>query len=400
MAVSQVRQLLWPQNPFVFGKYPERPAPSHVMNGFISSSLGISNHSNSIRQLVVPNAPVPVGIPVLNRADWAQDEGKLRMFRKDLSLIFNPDSRVWEKFGSLVPVHNCLANLDASDDGLGQRLCEMVRLYTPPEYEQKLSQMFLPDNPHDPVTACAMILVDGARPSPRRSSQLADSSWCGSGGTQAGQLLAKHLTMFLVNLTEPYPDARRLLQIQHLERGLYFATFLALLLGPLAGQKKDVTTTVDQIGALVIWSDTPPGPASHPLVSASGRAFQLLLDQNRAALIQTLAEALGKQLLPSSLPQNQRRLSALQSQMSIMRTTGTEESTVTAIEHLCQDAQVSKEGDNPGDVNWCSQVIDNAYPAAALTRGFKRRLYNNLCKWQNPLTREFRRRTPCRFDVN
>ncbi len=28
------------------------------------------------------------------------------------------------------------------------------------------------------------------------------------------------------------------------------------------------------------------------------------------------------------------------------------------------------------------------------------RLYNNLCKWQNPLTREFRRRTPCRFDVN
>ncbi len=31
---------------------------------------------------------------------------------------------------------------------------------------------------------------------------------------------------------------------------------------------------------------------------------------------------------------------------------------------------------------------------------FSERLYNNLCKWQNPLTREFRRRTPCRFDVN
>lgn len=371
MGAREVKALVAPQNPFALGAYPDRPAPAHVVNGFVAASLGTAPRGAAIRRFLGAKNTSPLESPELRlvRDDDAQDSGKIATLKADLSLIFNPDRRMWEEIGSLVPVHAALATFDPSDDGLGRVVWDLVRRHSPPDFNRSLRCLFAPQQAQDPVTACALILArDSETPSVSARSE-SDSGWYGPNGTFAGKLLGKRLTEVVGILSRPLDDARRLFQIQHLARGLYFVALWALLLGPLAASKRDKVATVDEIAAVVVWADTPPGPSDHPMVMASARTFQTLVERNSASLTSVLSDSLRTQKIPSRLPRGQRRAAAIRAQLlagglSASRISG-------AMERLCRDAEVTMEGDSPADPSWCGQVISSVYSPAILTRGFR-----------------------------
>src|SRR5262249_54426158 len=118
MPVSEVRQLVSPQNPFALGKNPGRLAPAHILNGFVAAAFGVSGRGAEVRPLLAANrieSAAPTGIPFIDQGPWRSDATQLAALREDFALIFNPDHRMWGKFGSLTVVHSLLA-LNTPDD--------------------------------------------------------------------------------------------------------------------------------------------------------------------------------------------------------------------------------------------------------------------------------------------
>jgi hypothetical protein len=366
MSIKEVRKLVFPQNPFVLGNNPSRPAPQHILNGFVAASLGTSDRGVEIKELIAAGTSVPEGFDFIEQSNWKDDPAKLSALRNDLSHVFNPDGRMWKDFGSPVPVHGLLANSDPSDDGFGPLLWRMMEPFLTAEYERNLRGMFFPEQVADPVTACAMILVSGAKASAKRTVQVQDSAWFGPRGTKAGSILAASLTDFLQNLTRPATAAKRLFQVQHLERGLYLTAVLALLMGPLASSIEDEVAGVEEISAMVAWADMPPGPPTHPMVAASGRSLQILIERMRVSLAITLSRALSRQPFPSTLPEGQRLRFALAAQLGVSGAKAED-----AIERLSKDAGVEVENVELGDLEWCNRVVESAYSTDSITKGLR-----------------------------
>lgn len=368
MGTAEIRALLINQNPFVLGKYPDRPAPAHVLNGFVAASLGVSDRGAAVRELIESKRGPMEGFESLDGTGWSHSPDVVAALRQDLSVIFNPDRRMWEDVGSPVPVHGSLATADPSDDGLGRALWSVVRANRPKPVQDRLRELLVPSQPIDPVTACASILAAGAAPA---QAKLADerSAWYTDKGTPSGQLLGKNIADFLLQLTTPTGDARRLARIQHLGRGLYLTALIALFLGPLAAARKQSVKSVDQIGALVAWGGMPPGPAEHPMVEAAARSFQRLVDMHVSALASVLSRSILTQRLPSQLPVSQKRRLAFVNQLLAG---GMAQSRVgSAIDVLCRDAKVSIAGDRPTDISWYVKLIESAYSPSLLAKGLR-----------------------------
>jgi hypothetical protein len=353
--------------PILFGQYPDRPAPAHVLNGFVAASLGMSSVGGAIRALLVPDAEVPDEFAFLREADWARDEAAFTRLRDDLSAVFNPDRRLWEKFGSPVPVHALLASADASDDGYGPLMWELVRRHVnEAEFLEQLRGLLEPAEPDNPVSTVAQVLVSGASVSRKRERTVADSVWFAANGSHCGGYLADRLAEIVRALSCNHERLHRLIRIQHLARGVYFGAFLSLLLGPLAAAQQDEASSVVDIAPIIVWGGTPPGPPGHPMVVASSRSFQMVVEANRKALLYLLEGKLSNVQIASTTPTTQRRRSALRQAL---------------IDGGAIDAQAAIEQFERGgldlgrggytDLPWLRKLLDLGYSTAALTKAFR-----------------------------
>lgn len=364
MSITEVRKVLLPQNPFILGKHSNRPAPQHVLNGFIARSIGISDRGVEIRRLI-SDGPMPSGFRFVDEANWKNDPAKVSALRNDLKHVFDPDHRTWKDFGSPVIVHALLANSDPSDQNFGPLIWELMDKFVASEYEANLKALFIPAQVRDPLTACATILVEDTSLERVRGGAASTTNWYSDTKNLAGVLLGSRLSKFLERLTRPVEGPKRLFQIQHLERGLYLTVILSLMLGPLTYVAGDEIESVDEIGSMVVWADSPPGRTGHPMVSASVRSLQLLIEKARVALSLSLANALAAQPIPSGLPENQKLRFALTEQLGLPASEANE-----IIDTLCDDAKVSPEA-GPGDRAWATQVVDSSFTADELTKGLR-----------------------------
>jgi hypothetical protein len=369
VSARYVRVMLANDDPLLMGQYPDRPAPAHVLNGFVAAGLGISSKDNAIRALLVPDADMPEGFEYLGKASWAEDQQALSRFRSDLSTIFNPDRRLWEKFGSPVPVHALLANADASDDGYGPLMWEIVRHQVDEAaYLENLRTLLEPAEVRDPVSALAQVLVKGAESVRKRSRDTAETVWFRA-ESGAGKQLATQLAEFIYRLSQPHPRLHRLLQIQHLARGVYLSAFLAIVLGPTASVAEDEPDDVFQLGGrLVTWGGTPPGSIDHPMIAASARSFQLLVNDKRHALQRMLKRAISAVDIPSKTPAGQRRLTTLR---QLLIDGGEPPNRVpTALEYFRKQKVPLAQGAVDSD-EWVRSILDTGYGPAAITKGLR-----------------------------
>jgi hypothetical protein len=234
---------------------------------------------------------------------------------------------------------------------------------------KRLGTLLMPKNPLDPVTASAHVLVSGAPAESTPKAAPTRPAWYGDRGTPAGRYFAKSLARFLTQLVDPVPEARRLLQIQHLGRGAYLTAFLATVLGPIAATAKGAASSVDQLATLVVWCGMPPGPTDHPMVEAAARSFQEVVNANQAGLARLLQLTVSGRKVPSTLPVNQRRRVAFES--LLIENGFTEKRAAAAVEALAEDAHFPISGDVPKDEVWYRKLIESTFPSGFLTKGFR-----------------------------
>ena len=161
--ILAVRDLLLSRNPFILGRYPERPAPAHVLNGFVVAALGGSKRGDSVRALLKGEEPLSADVPSITKAKWAKNSEALLAARADMDLVLNPDRRSWEDIGSLVPLDPRISASDGSDDKFGSYVWSLMRS-SDATWANSLVEYFFVDEPaiEDPATVMARILADGA----------------------------------------------------------------------------------------------------------------------------------------------------------------------------------------------------------------------------------------------
>jgi hypothetical protein len=369
MSATGLRHILSDTAPILFGQYSDRPAPAHVLNGFVAASLGVSSIERAIRALLVPDADVPEEFSFLRQAQWARDDGAFTRFRDDLSTVFNPDRRLWEKFGSPVPVHALLASADASDDGYGALMWELVRRHADEEHLiDELRRLLEPARATDPVSALAQVIVSDATVARTRERMVQESAWFGSNGSSSGGFLAARLAEIVKALGSDDDSLHRLMRIQHLARGIYFGAFLGLLLGPLAATREGEATSAVDISPIVVWGGTPPGPLEHPMVVASSRSFQMVVEANRKALFELLEEKFSTVQIASATPATQRRRSALR--QALIDGGASDAQADRAIEQFERGGLELGRGDYTA-VPWLRKLLDLGYSTAELTKAFR-----------------------------
>lgn len=369
MSANGLRFLLSGAAPILFGRFPDRPAPAHVLNGFVAASLGVSSIERGIRALLVPDADVPEEFAYLREKEWARDDGAFKRFRDDLSTVFNPDRRLWEKFGSPVPVHALLASADASDDGYGPLMWELVRRHVDEEpLIRELRALLQPTDPDDPVSATAQLIVNDATTAGKRERTVQESVWFGSSGSKGGSHLATELAGIVKALSRNHAVQHRLARIQHLGRAVYFGAFFSLLLGPPAAVCADEVASVVDISPLVVWGGTPPGPSGHPMVIGSARSFQDLVQRNRKALLDLLEAKFFAVQISSATPATQRRRSALR--QALIDGGATEVQANREIEEFEKEGLPLGRGEYTA-LPWLRSLLDLGYSTANLTKAFR-----------------------------
>ena len=369
MSATGLRSLLSDAAPILFGKNPDRPAPAHVLNSFVAAALGVSSIERAIRALLVPDADVPGEFAFLREPEWARDDTAFTRFRDDLSTVFNPDRRLWEKLGSPVPVHALLTTADPSDDGYGALMWELVRRHVnATQFTDELRNLLAPDEPEDPVSAVAHVLVTGATVARTRERRVPESVWFGSEGSACGGCLAARLAEVVKALACNHDRQHRLMRIQHLARGVYFGAFLSILLGPLAATREVEASSVSDIASIVVWGGTPPGPLGHPMVAASSRSFQMVIEQHRKALLELIETKLSSVQIASTTPATQLRRSALR--QALIDGGANDAQADRALEQFQSEGlQLGRGGYT--EQTWLRRLLDLGYSTADLTKAFR-----------------------------
>jgi hypothetical protein len=197
---------------------------------------------------------------------------------------------------------------------------------------------------------------------------VADSVWFAANGSHCGGYLAERLAEIVRALSSNDERLHRLIRIQHLARGVYFAAFLSLLLGPLAAARQDEASSAVDIAPIVAWGGTPPGPPGHPMVVASSRSFQGVVEANRQALLYLLQAKLSNVQIASTTPETQRRRSALR--QALIDGGANDAQADRAIEQF-ESGGLDLGRGGYTELPWLRKLLDLGYSTAALTKAFR-----------------------------
>ena len=161
MSVSKIkgnREFFGRTGSMLLGRYPDRPAPAHLVNGFISQIIGNSDYAPACRKnLINDNLSEfkAVDKSILNNPKEIEKLG--RCLKK---AIFNPDGRAWVQIGSLTPIHAALVAYDPSEDGFGSGIGSLV-IERDKKIVRHLKKLLIPDpkEHNDIITNLGIALV-------------------------------------------------------------------------------------------------------------------------------------------------------------------------------------------------------------------------------------------------
>jgi hypothetical protein len=341
---------------FLLGKYPDRPVPVHIANGFLTAALGQGSSAAQIRRwLRDPETPLPSPPFGKQMAQGARSE----RLRRALRVIVDPDRRVWEKIGSLFPLHGDLVGRDPSDDGLGRAVWSTLQGYAP-DLRTVLFELLNPplEEAVDSVTALAVLLGRGGGGSPQQSAPAPQSpvEWdvepSGIGGT-----LAEALAVMVTNAIEPGSGRSRSSRLVQLTSSTHFAAWLISLRTPPLLRPRDPRTW-SELAPLFFYAGSPPGDPSEPAVRLATRSFDAVVGEHRRHLRDRLRTRLGDAKLPKRLPKAQRGRTLLSQVLG----------TLPDKQLASLVAAVGSE-DNVDEI--CDIVLGAVYPPGHLERGFR-----------------------------
>lgn len=340
--------------PLLLGKYPDRPAPVHVVNGFLAAALGNGTAARAIRAMLDEDNPLPA--PPISPA-IITDISRRERLRDSLKVALNPDRRAWgERFASLVPLDRAFVARDPSDEGLGKAIWGLLA----GNAKQVLPQMNLLLRPRQPTDALAILsrlLADGLATEETKASGDGDvaAPWPTKPGT-LGASLAGSLQRLITSSIAPNNSITRSARLSSLSAATYFAAWLGALRTPSivfggAKQWRDVKP-------MFFVGGIPPGDRTDVAVRLAARSFEAVVAEHRALLQESLAARLAKVKLPAALPKTQHGSTMLKQALPSL--------TDQQLEAALATIKSSMKPDNIAE-----RLINEIYPAGTLESGFR-----------------------------
>lgn len=375
LGVRELRPLFVPEQPFALGVYPNRPAPAHVANRFVERWLGDTGRGKVMLEWLNKGSSLPVPLQHLDREkaardqfSWGADPAITETLREDLNVVINPDRRAWGAIGSVVPVHAAFTTRDASDNGLGSAIAELVRAQLTEAYRDDLQGLVTPTAASSPLDSLGIVLARGSGSTTLPGLGRLPAAWFVNGSPSAASTVAGSFSEFLRALTgPPSHPVHRTAQIQHLSRGLFVCATLSVFYGPIAQQANGGPKCVGDLMVALAIGSLPPGPAGGALVSASARSLRRLVEQAQGGMAATLAGALLKGV-PSGTAAGKAQRAALLTRYKMQQIKKAED----LVDRILKTPAVAEHAGKPvDDIDFARAIVELAYPTKDLVAGLR-----------------------------
>lgn len=291
------RDFLEGQVPLLLGRYPDRVAPTHVINGFFAAFYEEGPAAAAVRELL--RSDLVIRMPGLSHA-ITENLSKTRLFRESMNVVLNPDRRVFPTAGSPFPIHASVIASNPADDGFGRSVCELVLTHCE-DAPRMLRALMVPGERGDALTKLGFVISNGYVPTEKINvKEITAWRWRGDLATKFSAALAE-LVMNPIVCDEARLRSSRLVA---LTRGASCAAFLgSVRSAEFSGQ---VVKSWASLAPMFVYGGVPPGPPSRPEVRLASRSFESLVASQRRALLAVLADTLGRKRPPAGVPPSQR----------------------------------------------------------------------------------------------
>jgi hypothetical protein len=335
--------------PFLLGRYPERPAPTHVINALLHATFGHGDRADALRETLrgeaVPAELLAV-IPGLRHKP-----AELAGFRRAMRVVFDADGKVFPSIGSPFPLHPAFVSRDPSDDGFGAAALRLMSAYGG-NVRDTLDGIWQLDQGRDALAEMATVLSGGA---PRVTMRAwdrdgdTDPPFKGEIGLRFGRSLAE---LALRPLCAPLHETRSM-KVAATMRGMFAAVLLATIRAPELRRRS--VRAWDEVSPMFVYGGVPPGNPRSPDVRLAARAYEAVVRAHRDGLEHLLCARVRR-----------RRIDVPRSQYArVLLAAGFD------IDARTREEAAGLLGQSTSAENIASRITGAVYPPGHLERGFR-----------------------------
>lgn len=272
-------------NAWIVGHNYNRAAPLYVLHNLAKDLKPEGVKTKPIKSLAFEANPSTSSVPgIPDDPDQWRDLNDLvyGAFALDRRIFRDRTEGGASDQGALFPIAAGLLESSSSDDGLGDRLLDLLdKEGRKTTFLERIAALYRKDAIRDPLSRLATILAGDDLGIPDEDqNRNTDSSNCGD----EGSVLDRNIAEMLFNLATPFTDARRISTLRDLAIGAHFCAQLRLLKGPIVAAGRDIPAIVS--------TDLPPGDPDDPIVSASSVSFRWLVEASWRSATREIASRL------------------------------------------------------------------------------------------------------------
>jgi hypothetical protein len=333
--------------PFLLGRYPDRPAPTHVLNALLVSAVGAGPRSDLLR-LLLRGDTVPEEV-LCWLSQIRDDRHAVEGFRRAMRVVFDADGKVFPSVGSPFPLHPGVVSKDPSDDGLGNAAWRLISSHMN-DARVALGNLWSDDTCKDALSELAA-LVGGDDQLSSTLVELPDEQppFKGTTGADFGLALTQLSTRPLI----APQHVTRSLRIAATMRGVFAAVYLATIRAP-EFRRRTVNDWADT-APMFVYGGVPPGHSRSPEVRLAARSFERVVRAHRTGLEEILRARVARRRI--NVPRSQYARVLLASGFDL------DDRTRREAEALL--------GQSTTAAVVASRIVNAVYPAGHLERGFR-----------------------------
>lgn len=262
---------------FLPGKYPNRPAPMHLLGNFALHALSPKSSQSAIRSMLFED--LDPALASLLPEGQRTSPGNVDALSTTLAVLLNSDARLFPSRGSVFPISPEVLASDPSDEGYARALWRALPPDTRRKIAENLAILLEPLGQPDPVSQLAILVRRVVEAEPTLDP--GDQDDAGSAfGESIGPLLVR-----VTQVPDRYrgaPGALRYSRLKSLATMLGVAVVLGLLYeGGQHHGESDGVSVADILGVVVFTGQTPGEPAD-PLVKYAQASLSTAIQRSYA----------------------------------------------------------------------------------------------------------------------
>ena len=341
MAKAKTIEIVRLANPWFVGQYVNRIVPIFLVHNLVARLYSDKPETTKILQ-VCKGAPQE-SAKLECFTDKQPNEVQLDLLQRSMFATFSPDRRVFgnskgDPQGSPTPILANIASKTASDDGLGNRVFELLRDCLGSSWRNQLGSLMEPAEYEDPVSALAACIA--GRSNRERAPVLEQDE-----PREDITPIENSVSSFIDSLFRRTHAGNRIASIEDFGRGAYFGALLLLI--TLAIEKYE-----DERCLLFVYGGRPPGAPDDFLVQAAGRSFRRVIRRSAKAVATGLSKELVLVDVPKAIEKKDHTIFRFRQLLTHLKP--------VEIEAIIKEVtEADLENKELPDQEWCEQLLEN-----------------------------------------